>query len=52
MKNKPWKYGDPPPKNYHEAADAVKSVSGVKSKRKNPLEDRLNTVEQLLKDHK
>jgi hypothetical protein len=54
MKQKPYEYGrSPNPKNWHEAADAIRSISKSKSARKtNPIEDKLNTIEQLLKDHK
>jgi hypothetical protein len=50
----PYSYGQSPsPKNWHEAAAAVESVSPVKSKHKSGgLLDRLDSIEKQLKDRK
>jgi hypothetical protein len=56
MKNKsagPWKYGvSPTPVNWQEAADALKSQKPSGKRRPNALSDKLDSIEQLLKDHK
>lgn len=45
-----WQYGvSPNPKNWQEAADALKTMRKPKG---NPVMDRLDTLEQLLKDKK
>ena len=53
-KNQPWTYGvSPAPRNWHEAAEAIKSIQ--KPKRKSSgigLLDRLDTLEKLLKEKK
>jgi len=47
-----WQYGQSPnPKNWHEAADALKSLQKVKRK-PNPFAEKLDSIEQLLKEHK
>lgn len=53
-KIKSYVYGrDPNPKNWHEASDALKSMQGVKPKRKgNGLMERLATIEAQLKERK
>jgi hypothetical protein len=51
-KKSPWQYGvSPNPKNWHEAADALKSMKSMKQKRKG-LMDRIDSIEKMLKDKK
>jgi hypothetical protein len=50
----PYSYGQSPaPKNWHEAAAALNSLTSTKSKRKSGgLLDRLDSIEKQLKDRK
>lgn len=51
-KQKPYQYGvSPNPSNWHEAADALKSVT-EKAKGDSPVTSRLNIIEKLIKGKK
>ncbi len=52
MKATPWTYGHSPnPRNWKEAADAIKSIKQPKQKGTGLL-DRLSAIETLLKEKK
>lgn len=47
-----WQYGvSPNPTNWHEAADALKSLNKPKHKG-NGFVEKLDSIEKLLKEHK
>jgi hypothetical protein len=53
MKSTPYVYGQSPaPRNWKEAADALKSISQPKTKKGPGLLDRLSAIESLLKEKK
>lgn len=51
-KKEPWVYGkSPDPKNWHEAADALRSLH-PKQRKSSGLADRIDALEKLLKEKK
>ena len=47
-----WTYGDPAPKTHRDLADVLRQRTSNKTKKKSSgLLDRLDKLEQLLKDH-
>jgi hypothetical protein len=48
-----WTYGSSPaPHNWHEAAEAMKSIKQSKPRKSSGLLDRLAAIESLLKEKK
>lgn len=49
-RSKPWEYGrSPNPRNWHEAADAIRSLQQTPA-RKSSLTEKLDVIAKLLKE--
>lgn len=49
---RPYQYGrDPNPNGWHECSDVLKEL-GKSRKKPDPMTDRLDSIEKLIKEHK